>query len=207
MTQSAAESGILNALTRGEAHAMIRACRSERDRLLLSLLWATGGRVSEVLALKPADILAGDTIRLLNEKQEKRRAGDDRPKRVHQKVCYVPPSVVGEVEAFAATRTLSAGEWVFPGRDPRKHLSRVQAWRIVKRASRDAGVSKVKDSGAVVGAWTHLFRHGAAANLLRQNVGIVAIQDQLGHASLQSTAVYARLFNEDRRRALVAVEV
>jgi len=39
-----------------EVRAVIAAARSERDRLLLRVLWATGARVSEVLALRPKDI-------------------------------------------------------------------------------------------------------------------------------------------------------
>ncbi len=202
---TSAESGILNAITMGEAHAMIAACRTDRDRLLLSLLWATGGRVSEVLALKPGDLLAVDTIRLLNEKQEKRKKGDDSPRPTHRKVIYVPTGVVKDIEAFAHGSAASA--FVFPGRNPQRHLSRVQAWRICKRAAETAGVMKLLDDGRSVAAWTHLFRHGAAVNLLRQGIGIAAIKDQLGHKSLKSTDTYARLFNEDRRKQLSTVEV
>src|SRR6478672_8981056 len=36
--------------------AVIDAATCERDRLLLRVLWATGGRISEVLALRPMDV-------------------------------------------------------------------------------------------------------------------------------------------------------
>src|SRR6266849_6759216 len=39
-----------------EVRAVIAAARSERDRLLLRVLWATGARISEVLALRPIDV-------------------------------------------------------------------------------------------------------------------------------------------------------
>ncbi len=39
-----------------EVRAVIAAARSERDRLLLLALWATGARISEVLALRPIDV-------------------------------------------------------------------------------------------------------------------------------------------------------
>ena len=43
-------------LTSEEVRAVIAAARTERDRLLLRVLWATGGRVSEVLALRAVDV-------------------------------------------------------------------------------------------------------------------------------------------------------
>src|SRR5829696_7810682 len=43
-------------LTPEEVRAVIAAAQSERDRLLLRVLWATGGRVSEVLALRGRDV-------------------------------------------------------------------------------------------------------------------------------------------------------
>ena len=43
-------------LTPEEVQAVIAAAADERDRLLLTTLWATGARVSEVLALRPLDI-------------------------------------------------------------------------------------------------------------------------------------------------------
>lgn len=43
-------------LTPEEVKAVIAAAETERDRLLLRTLWATGGRVSEVLALRATDV-------------------------------------------------------------------------------------------------------------------------------------------------------
>jgi integrase len=50
-----------------EVRAVIAAARSERDRLLLRVLWATGARISEVLALRPMDVRR-DSLILSNRK-------------------------------------------------------------------------------------------------------------------------------------------
>ena len=50
-----------------EVRAVIAAARCERDRLLLRVLWATGGRISEVLALRPMDVQR-DSLVLPNRK-------------------------------------------------------------------------------------------------------------------------------------------
>src|ERR1039458_9282936 len=43
-------------LSSEDVRAVIAAAQTERDRLLLRTLWATGARVSEVLALRPMDV-------------------------------------------------------------------------------------------------------------------------------------------------------
>src|SRR5438128_10989950 len=43
-------------LSPDDVNAVIGAATCERDRLLLRVLWATGGRISEVLALRPVDV-------------------------------------------------------------------------------------------------------------------------------------------------------
>jgi integrase len=56
--------------TKEECRAILEACQSERDRLLVRTLWETGARVSEMIALRECDI--GDGYLLLpNLKQVK----------------------------------------------------------------------------------------------------------------------------------------
>src|ERR671933_603739 len=50
-----------------EVRAVIAAASCERDRLLLRVLWATGARISEVLALRPSDVRR-DSLVLPNRK-------------------------------------------------------------------------------------------------------------------------------------------
>src|SRR5579885_2991400 len=182
--------GITNALTLRDVHAMLRAVASERDRLLLWLLWTTGGRVTEVLSIRVADVLDDGAIRLLNEKQ---RNPDRR-----LKVCFVPSDVITMIDDYVATYGLRPNDYLFAGRRPGSHLSRQMAWLIVKRMATAAGVIRIGKNGVPTAAWTHLLRHGTAVNMVRQRVPLPAIKDQLGHASLQSTDVYARMFDEDR---------
>jgi len=58
--------------------------------------------------------------------------------------------------------------------------------KIVRRAMIRANVSSARGAA-------HLLRHAAATNMLRQGTSFKAIADVLGHQSLQSTAIYAKL--------------
>lgn len=188
--------------TLAEVHRMLEQCVEERDRRLIELLWHTGARVSEVVQLRVGD-LTKNGIRLVNLKQGLYRVDEDGSK-VHvsikeQKHVFLPADFLERLTAACRGRSPAApivGQLV----DERKPISRVQAWRIVTRAARLAGVSKRRfRDGALRPAWPHTLRHGYAVNLLEQQVPITVVQAQLGHHSLRSTEHYTRI--SDPRRA------
>ena len=121
-----------------EIQAVIAAAASERDRLLLRVLWATGARISEVLALRPLDVQR-DHLVLANRKN---------PSQPIKRV-FLP---AGQADLARARLLIWANEQGLASRAPlffsRKRgadgglqaISRVQAWTIVKAASERAGV-------------------------------------------------------------------
>src|SRR5215211_1031974 len=124
-------------LTPEEVKAVIAAAESERDRLLLRVLWATGGRVSEVLALRAQDVRR-DALVLPNLKNPARpvktvllSAGDQ--------------DLPGELLLFQKAEGLAEGAPLFTSRKRGaegnvRAIGRIQAWRIVKDASARAQV-------------------------------------------------------------------
>jgi integrase len=182
-------------VTREEARALINATRRFRDRLLLETLWQSGGRISEVLALRPSDVdAANGALQLVNRKQRRRGAG--------VKVVWVSRDLCAELRAWARDVHVPLDGPLFAARPgSRRPLSRYQAYRVITQAARDAGVVKVSPrDGRLVPAWPHTFRHGAAKHLLEQTLRLDYVQDQLGHASLESTRVYLRLADADKQR-------
>jgi integrase len=78
-------------------------------------------------------------------------------------------------------------------------MHRAQAWRIINAASSRAGVWLVDVLGRMQPVTARDFRHGAAVNQIRQGVPVSEVQQQLGHARLDTTAIYLRLANPERR--------
>src|ERR1700680_2418987 len=116
-------------LTPEEVRAVIAAATSERDALLLRVLWATGARISEVLALRPMD-MRRDRLVLPNRKN---------PSRTTKRV-FLPGaelSLTGELLLWAREQGLADGEPLFVSRKAgadgsRRAPQRGQARLIVK---------------------------------------------------------------------------
>src|SRR6516225_9704298 len=82
---------------------------------------------------------------------------------------------------------LLRGGWLFPGRNPVEPLSARQFCRAVHAAAQAAGIKKRVSP--------HTLRHSFATHLLEQDVDIRVIQTLLGHAKLDTTALYTRVAN------------
>jgi integrase len=121
-------------LSPDEVRAVIAAAACERDRLLLRVLWATGARISEVLALRPMDVQR-DSLVLPNRKN---------PNQTVKRV-FLPGAelaLTGELLLWAKEHDLTDEEPVFFSRKrcadgARRPLQRGQAWLIVKQAGLD----------------------------------------------------------------------
>jgi integrase/recombinase XerD len=175
-----------------QVRRLISAARNERDRLLLEVLWQTGGRVSEVLALKAEDIdLTNRQIRLLTLKQPK----DHRRRPVeHRRWIPIRDLLATDLANFLLKRSTKEAR-LFT-------ISRVRAFEIVRDAARMAGLTE--DSGR--GISPHTLRHSFAVNCLNQGVPINVLKGLLGHSSILTTMIYLRVVPAGFRAFLGRVE-
>ena len=194
-------------MTPEEVRAIIAAAATERDRLLLRVLWATGGRVSEVLALRAADVRR-DALVLPNLKNPVRpvktvflSAGDQ--------------DLPGELLLFQKDQGLRDAEPLFASRKRgaegrRRAIGRVQAWRLVKQASARAHVqvlalreSQAGRAGAPAPVHPHLFRHARVRQIVRQTRSLPLAQKQAGWSRLQ--LAYLTLGDDEARDLMRSV--
>jgi integrase/recombinase XerD len=159
--------------------------RGVRDRALIELLYATGLRVSELLALRPSDINLDAGYLTCTGKGGKQRLvpiGDEA-------VIWV-----GRYQKDARP------ELARKGSPPRLFLnarggslSRVGFWKVLKVCARGAGLSRDISP--------HVLRHSFATHLLDRGADLRAIQMMLGHADLSTTQIYTHVL-EARLRAV-----
>ena len=146
----------------------------------LEILYATGMRVSELLALRRT-ALSGDAVMLLI----RGKGGRER---------IVPLSDA----ARDAARALVAGRkdtWLFPGRPPARAMTRQGFALMLKQAALAAGIDPARVS-------PHVLRHSFASHMLARGADLRSLQMLLGHADIATTQIYTHVLAE-RLRSLV----
>lgn len=173
------------ALSIDQIATLIDSCADDlsgiRDRALLELLYATGARVSEIIALNRSDISQND--------QENLEAITIRVRGKGGKERLVP---VGSYARAALNQYLTRSrpafaknlkeEALFLNEKRGTRLSRQSAWQIVIDAARRSGLKEAISP--------HGFRHSFATHLLDGGADIRVVQELLGHASVTTTQIY-----------------
>ena len=153
----------------------------------LELLYATGLRVSELLALSPSAITVGEAVILVRGKGGKER------------IVPLSPIAVAAAERLLAGREKPGGEpgrWLFPGRDRRRPMTRQGLALLLKQAALVAGLDPALVS-------PHVLRHSFATHLLANGADLRSLQTLLGHSAIATTEIYTHLTTE-RLQAAVA---
>jgi integrase len=167
----AGERKYLNSDERARALAAMETLDPERCLFGLVLAW-TGARVSEVLALTPASFqLDSSVISIVTLK---------RRKTVIREVPIPPPLMARLDRCFALRRVQSCG--TVPSR--LWPWCRVTAWRLVRKVMRLAQVTGCR-------ACPRGLRHGFGIGTLQSGVPLNLVQRWLGHARMETTAIYA----------------
>jgi len=161
-----------------EVTLLLQAAPGAKYKAALGTAYGAGLRVSEVVALKVGDI---DSERMLLRVEQ----GKGRKDR-HAMLSPQLLDLLREWWAEGRRRgVLLPRGWLFPGRNPIEPLSTRQINRAVHAAAEAAGIRKRVSM--------HTLRHSFATHLLEQDTDIRVIQVLLGHAKLETTALYTRV--------------
>ena len=151
-----------------------------RDRSMLSLLYACGLRVSELIALRLTDLLLEHgMIRALGKGSKERlipigkQAQDD----AKSYIQFARPELTRRKNAY------SEGEIYLNNRG--RPISRMGVWNIIQRWKIEAGIAKEISP--------HTFRHSFATHLIEGGADLRAVQEMLGHADISTTQIYTHL--------------
>jgi integrase/recombinase XerD len=156
-------------LTRAEVAAIVGACAQGKHRTLLLTCYGCGLRVSELVSLK---------VRHIDGERELLRI--EQGKGAKDRQVILPPELLQALRAY--WRAYRPAKWLFPGRDPEKALSIATAQKVFQQAKRRAGIEKV---GGI-----HSLRHAYATHQLANGMGLIQLQEQLGHKHLRTTERY-----------------
>ncbi|MTD98351.1 site-specific tyrosine recombinase XerD [Corynebacterium guaraldiae] len=174
---------LLGAIPSGETATPIDI----RDRALLEMLYGTGARISEIIALNVDDVTGEGSasvrdIVLLSGKGDK------------QRLVPLGSHAVTAVENYLvrARPVLAAGASHALFLNTRgKSLSRQSAWAVIKTAAQRAHLStKISP---------HTLRHSFATHLLEGGADVRTVQELLGHSSVTTTQIYTHVTADSLR--------
>ena len=147
-----------------------------RDKAMLELMYACGMRVSELIRVKVNDIYREDGLIRIFGKGSKERIV---PVGEMALVC-----IDGYMARSRPLLSRANGDWVFLNRYGRP-MTREMFWKLVKKYAAQAGITK--------NITPHMLRHSFATHMLERGADIRALQEMLGHASINTTEVYTHL--------------
>ena len=147
-----------------------------RDRAMLELLYATGIRVSELIALNVNDVnVSAGIIRCKGH--EKERIIPLYPAAIRalaEYIEFIRPQMIASSDEMSLFVNVSGDR-----------MSRQGFWKIIKTYQTKAKIEKT--------ITPHTLRHSFAAHLLENGADLRSIQEMLGHADISSTQVYSQL--------------
>lgn len=153
--------------------------RGYRDRAILELLYATGMRVSEIVALEVGDVdLATGSVRCFG-KGGKERVIPIHAHAVHALEMYLEK---GRLHLLKKGNALEKALFLNPRGEK---LTRQGLWLIIK--------SYVREGGLAESITPHTLRHSFAAHMLHGGANLKDVQEILGHANISTTQVYTQL--------------
>jgi len=160
-------------LSRNEITTIIDTVKNQKHKILLSLAYGSGLRVSEAVNLKIKDINTDElTIHIKDAKGKKDR------------LTVFPEKLKKEISALIYSR--DKNEYVFESERGGK-LTTATAQKVFEQALKKSGVAKE--------ATFHSLRHSFATHLLENGVDVRYVQELLGHQNIRTTQLYTKVTN------------
>ncbi|MEA2980083.1 MAG: integrase/recombinase XerD [Alphaproteobacteria bacterium] len=169
-----------------KAEAKSERLRAARLNCLLEVLYATGLRVSELVALPEAAARRDQRMLVIRGKGGRERLVplNDQAKRT-----------MTDYLQLRAEAKLDKSKWLFPSFGESGHLSRQHFARELKALAAAAGLKASQVS-------PHVLRHAFASHLLQPGADLRVVQTLLGHADNSTTQIYTHVL-EERLKSLV----
>jgi len=175
------EQRVPKALTIEELEMIREACVTPRERALVEVLYATGGRLSEIQKMNRQDIDYQAMSVLVVGKGNKERPVYFSFKALYHLKKYLMRRMDNEAALFITER---------------RPYRRLSARGIQREVGIIAGRSGVKKN-----VHPHIFRHTFATLMLNNGADLVAVQGLLGHTDPATTQIYASMTDERRKQS------
>ena len=180
-------------LTEEEVDRLLAAARGIEGRqglpasALLELLYATGLRVSELVALPLNAVPRNKPTIIVRGKGDKERMVPVGEAALAALSAYLP------VRESYLPKPAKSSRWLFPSDSREGHLTRSGFALLLKEIAVAAGISPARVS-------PHVLRHSFATHLLANGADLRSLQQMLGHADISTTQIYTHVLDERLQR-------
>jgi integrase/recombinase XerD len=161
--------------------------RAARLLCLLEVVYATGLRVSELVALPASSARRDQRMLVVRGKGGKERLVPLNSQAKRAMTEYL--------ELRASTDNDAQSKWLFPSFGEQGHLTRQHFARELKSLGQACGIQPARLS-------PHVLRHAFASHLLHNGADLRVVQTLLGHADISTTQIYTHVL-EERLKTLV----
>ena len=182
-------------LSRAEVEALIAAAGGRdgasglRLGCMIEILYASGLRISELLALPIASLARDPAYLIVKGKGGKERLAPLNDAARQAVKAYLP------VRPGFFAKGVKDSPWLFPSRGAGGRLTARRMAQLLDEAAAGAGIDPARVS-------PHVLRHAFATHLLEGGADLRAVQTLLGHADIATTQIYTHVA-EDRLREVV----
>lgn len=160
-------------LSRSEISKILESIQNNKHKLLLSLAYGAGLRVSEVIGLKVQDMDFEElTVHVKQAKGQKDR------------ISVMPTSLIDSLKNLTAGKDIN--DLVFESERGGKLTART-AQKVFENALHNSGIKK--------NATFHSLRHSFATHLLENGTDVRYVQELLGHQNIRTTQIYTHVTN------------
>jgi len=166
-------------LTKDEIKKLFEVLGTKKSKLMVSLMYACGMRVSELTNLKIENFDFEERIGYIRQAKGKK-----------DRIFNIPSFLFRDLKRQAEKQNSENKEYLFTGLKGK--LSSRNLQKIVSRAAQRAGIKK--------DVHCHTLRHSFATHLLENNTDIRKIQELLGHADLSTTQIYTHISTEELKK-------
>ena len=166
-------------LSKEEVKLLLGSLVNKKSKLMLSLMYACGFRVSELVNLKVLDIDFDNKTGHIKQAKGKK-----------DRIFNIPESLLEDLKAQAEKQKQENHEFLFTSKNGQLTSRNLQ--KIVKAAAISAGFKK--------DVHCHTLRHSYATHLLENGMDIRVIQEMLGHSSISTTELYTHISSEQLKK-------
>lgn len=160
-------------LSRDEINRMISCLNNLKHKLMISLAYGAGLRISEIIHLKVKDVNLDELTLIVRQGKGKK-----------DRLTVLPKKIVADLTSLIFGKNNES--YVFES-NRGGSLTEMSAQKVFYQALKKAGIKKP--------ASFHSLRHSFATHLLENGVDVRYVQELLGHANIRTTQIYTKVTN------------